>query len=256
MGMAKWESFLGDHIEGFFNRQFSSSLEPVELQKALMRELSRRRKKTRDGYVVPNAFTLSLGAEDYARLCSQRVLDELHAAVERQVIAEDAFMDGSLSIEMEKAGEGKGQLSVVSRYEEMARENMDGAEKTEGSAASHTIVLERGGFDRPLNLPRTYELASLTVLNGVGEDKDSYLAFGEKQIYIGRLEKNDFILLDANVSRLHAYVTYERHRHILYDAQSTNGTFLNGTQVTRACLSPGDEIQVGNTILLYEVRGD
>ena len=35
MGMAKWESFLEDHIEGFFNRRFSSHLEPVELGKAL-----------------------------------------------------------------------------------------------------------------------------------------------------------------------------------------------------------------------------
>ena len=250
MGMAKLESFLESHIEGFFNRRFSSSLEPVELGKALTRELLRCAKKTPDGRVVPNAYTLQVGAEDYARLCSQRVLDELHAAVERQVIAEGLFMDGDLSIDMENAGEGKGQLAVVSHFAEDTETADDAAD---GAATSHTIVLEKTAFARPLNLPRTYELASLTAL--CGEDKDSYLAIGEQQIYIGRLDKNDFILMDANVSRLHAYVTYERHRHVVHDAQSTNGTFVNGAPVTSACLASGDEIQIGSTILRYEVIG-
>ena len=208
MGMAKWESFLEDHIEGFFNRRFSSHLEPVELGKALTRELVRRRKKAAEGHVVPNVYTLELGAEDYERLCCQRVLDELHTAIERKVIAEDCFMDGELSLEMKKQGSGKGVLEVQSSFQDAAPE-----EEAADDAPSHTIVLERSSFDmgRPLNLPRTYELASLTAVNGV--DKDSYLAIGEKQVYIGRLDKNDFILMDPNASRMHAYVTYERHRH-------------------------------------------
>lgn len=248
MGMAKWESFLEDHIEGFFNRRFSSHLEPVELGKALTRELVRRRKKAAEGHVVPNVYTLELGAEDYERLCCQRVLDELHATIERQVIAEDCFMDGELSLEMKKQGSGKGLLEVQSSFQDDAP-----AEEAADDAPSHTIVLERSSFDmsRPLNLPRTYELASLTAVNGV--DKDSYLAIGEKQVYIGRLDKNDFILMDPNASRMHAYVTYERHRHFLHDAESTNGTFVNGKPVLHACLAPGDEIQIGSTVLLYEV---
>ena len=248
MGMAKWESFLADHIEGFFNRRFSSHLEPVELGKALTRELVRRRKKAAEGHVVPNVYTLELGAEDYERLCCQRVLDELHATIERQVIAEDCCMDGELSRDMKKQGGGKGVLEVQSGFQDVAPE-----EEAADDAPSHTIVLERSSFDmsRPLNLPRTYELASLTAVNGV--DKDSYLAIGEKQVYIGRLDKNDFILMDPNASRMHAYVTYERHRHFLHDAESTNGTFVNGKPVLHACLAPGDEIQIGSTVLLYEV---
>ena len=246
LGMAKWESFLENHIEGFFNRRFSSSLEPVELEKALMRELVRCAKDTPDGRVVPNAYTLTVGADDYTRLCSERVLADLHAAVERQVIAENYFMDGTLSIDMKNEGAGKGSLDVTSRF--VAADEAAGEKK---ETTSHTIVLEKTSFARPLNLPRTYELASLTALNG--EDRDSYLAIGEQQIYIGRLDKNDFILMDANVSRLHAYVAYERHRHVVHDAESTNGTFVNGKPVQAACLAPGDDIQVGSTVLRYEV---
>ena len=46
MGMSKWESFLEDHIEGFFNKKFSSSLELVEIIRALGKELVRNKKKT------------------------------------------------------------------------------------------------------------------------------------------------------------------------------------------------------------------
>ena len=41
MGLPDWEAFLENHIEGFFNRKFSSELEPAEVQKALEHELLR-----------------------------------------------------------------------------------------------------------------------------------------------------------------------------------------------------------------------
>ena len=67
------ESFLGDHIEGFFNRKFSSHLEPVELIKGLEKEV----KKQGAGKGLANSYVISLGTEDYQRLCSHRVADEL-----------------------------------------------------------------------------------------------------------------------------------------------------------------------------------
>ena len=39
MSIGKLESFLGKHIEGFFNKKFSSSLEFPEVAKQLQREV-------------------------------------------------------------------------------------------------------------------------------------------------------------------------------------------------------------------------
>ena len=86
-----------------------------------------------------------------------------------------------------------------------------------------------------------------------GADLESYLAFGEKKIFLGRRERSDFILTDPNASRVHASIRYERHRHFLQDENSTNGTLLNGSPVLEACLQHGDEIHIGNSILRYEV---
>jgi pSer/pThr/pTyr-binding forkhead associated (FHA) protein len=40
---------------------------------------------------------------------------------------------------------------------------------------------------------------------------------------------------------------------VLYDAQSTNGTFVNGERIESTVLNQDDIIQIGNTILRYEV---
>ena len=87
-------------------------------------------------------------------------------------------------------------------------------------------------------------MASLTVVEG--PDLDAYLEIGEKQVYIGRRDKNEFILTDTNASRLHAWISYEHHRHELYDAQSTNGTFVNDAQVLRKYVVPTDRVRLGD----------
>ena len=128
----------------------------------------------------------------------------------------------------------------------------ENAESIPQQVECNTIILDKSEFNPPMNLPVEYKTVSLLALEG--PDIDSYLEFGEKQIYIGRRVNNDFILTDGNASRVHAYIAYERHRHILYDADSLNGTFVNGQRVlSPQLLHAGDEITIGETVLLYEV---
>jgi len=79
------------------------------------------------------------------------------------------------------------------------------------------------------------------------------IVFGERQIYLGRKETNDFVLADESASRIHAYIAYERHRHVLYDAGSLNGTLVNKKPISRCELKDGDKILIGKTTLTYKV---
>ncbi|MBE6074026.1 MAG: DUF2662 domain-containing protein [Selenomonas ruminantium] len=246
MGIGKLESFLENHIEGFFNKRFSSSLELVELIKGIEKEVARQG-RGKAMHQVPNRYVFTLSGDDYQRFCAQRVIDTLYAAVEKQVILQNYRMIGQLRIECRQdKARGIGTYTLVSAYEELPTQQ-------QSEAAANTIVLERSALaaSTPLNLPREYKTVSLTVLEG--PDKDAYLEFGEKKIYIGRRDKNEFILTDTKASRLHAWITYEEHRHILHDAQSTNGTFVNGRRVDTYCLQAGDKIKAGSTVLVYEV---
>ena len=92
-----------------------------------------------------------------------------------------------------------------------------------------------------------YNLAVITDL------ENAEVVLGEKQVYFGRKDTNDFILKDEGASRIHAYISYERHRHVLRDAGSLNGTFVNKKPITRYELRDGDKILIGNTVLVYKV---
>ena len=92
-----------------------------------------------------------------------------------------------------------------------------------------------------------YDLAVIT------DSEKSELVLGERQIYIGRKDTNDLVLDDDVASRVHAYISYERHRHVLNDAESLNGTFVNKKKITRHVLRHGDKILIGNTNLVYKI---
>ena len=246
--MDRVESFLGDHIEGFFNRKFSSHLEPVELIKGLEKEAKRQGA----GKGLANAYVISLGTEDYQRLCSHRVADELGVALKKYIIRADLTMDGKLSIcfaldESLRAGsyhmESRMQHACVPVSETPVSHD----------TMAQTIVLERPSLmdARCLNLPPVHEIATLTVLSG--SDEGIAMRLGERKIYMGRMAQSEFILTDTNVSRVHAWIAYEQHRHVLYDAESRNGSFVNGVRITSQRLRDGDEIRLGTTALRYGV---
>jgi len=68
----------------------------------------------------------------------------------------------------------------------------------------------------------------------------------EQPVIIGRQAQCDLSLQDNDVSRAHAEVSFENGQYILRDLGSTNGTFLNGKEITTPSpLSPGDRIEVG-----------
>jgi hypothetical protein len=71
---------------------------------------------------------------------------------------------------------------------------------------------------------------------------------------LGRELDNTLPLADRRTSRYHAQIAYreEEETWVVEDRGSTNGTLLNGLRVTRAALSPGDVIQLGETVISVE----
>jgi hypothetical protein len=72
-----------------------------------------------------------------------------------------------------------------------------------------------------------------------------------KRLVIGRAEGVDIRLEDAAVSKQHASIEVMGADHILLDLESSNGTFVNGTRVTRHLLRHGDAIDILGFELKY-----
>ena len=75
----------------------------------------------------------------------------------------------------------------------------------------------------------------------------------EGPILIGRGAHNHVVLDDVRLSRQHARISPEMDRYVVYDLNSTNGTFVNGTLVSRHVLQPNDVIKVGPYGFRFEV---
>lgn len=73
------------------------------------------------------------------------------------------------------------------------------------------------------------------------------------RLSIGRGDTNHFCLKDPAVSRKHCTIQQVDERYELADLESHNGTFVNGTPVSRKLLNHGDTIRVGGNELLFLV---
>ena len=79
------------------------------------------------------------------------------------------------------------------------------------------------------------------------EDSPTTHEFVGSKLTVGRLGDNDVHLDDGSVSGHHAELAVRDGGAVLVDKDSTNGTFLNGEQVTgEVPLNEGDEIYFGS----------
>ena len=70
-------------------------------------------------------------------------------------------------------------------------------------------------------------------------------------VTIGRLPDNTIHVDDSAVSGHHARIVKEKGRYVLYDENSTNGTYLNGHKVARAVLSQGDVVHIARHSITF-----
>jgi two-component system, cell cycle response regulator len=67
---------------------------------------------------------------------------------------------------------------------------------------------------------------------------------------VGRAEKADLRIIDDGISREHTRVLREGNKIIIEDLGSTNGTYCNGSRITRQVLAEGDKIMIGTSTIL------
>ncbi|MHC4599472.1 MAG: FHA domain-containing protein, partial [Planctomycetota bacterium] len=104
-----------------------------------------------------------------------------------------------------------------------------------------------------LNFERQ-DMIRLTLETPEASSED--LAFDVPAVIIGR--SNDAVLPieDPKASRMHCQILRTSHGFELVDLGSSNGTLLNGKHTRRADLSPGDEIRIGNTRIVFQGDGE
>ncbi|NQT19350.1 MAG: sigma 54-interacting transcriptional regulator [Planctomycetes bacterium] len=90
----------------------------------------------------------------------------------------------------------------------------------------------------------------LVVLRGPGQGRAFDVG---DEAGIGRLPANQVSLPGDKISRRHARILQEDGRYFICDLGSRNGIVVNGRPTQKAELNSGDRIEIGNTLLLFEL---
>lgn len=211
-----FEKGLERAVNGAFAKTFKSGLQPVEITSALRRELDTKAAVvSRDRILVPNSFTVRLGAVDYQRMVAlgPTLIDELTELVQRHAAAQHYSFAGGISIALaEDPSLSQGMIDVTST-------NVKGA-------VAWTPVLDIGGKRYPITHSRTI---------------------------IGRGSDADITVDDTGISRKHVEILWDGTRAQVNDLGSTNGSLLNGTPVAKAPLAPDSVIDIGRTRIVFRV---
>lgn len=107
-------------------------------------------------------------------------------------------------------------------------------------------------------MPTIEHAAQLVKISSAAEIEQTTYNLLADVCTLGRSETCQVIVRRNDISRLHARIERDEHRYILSDADSANGTYINGQRIHRAQqLRHGDRIGLGGpTPLLSFVDPD
>ena len=108
-------------------------------------------------------------------------------------------------------------------------------------------------------LAHTSDVGHTTIETSSAIPTDAYLILNgtdmiplkEIVVNIGRRPDNHIVTDDKRVSRIHAQLRAIKKRYVIFDLNSTGGTFVNNSRIGQAILTPGDVISLAGYPLLY-----
>lgn len=225
--LQRFERRLEGLVEGTFAKVFRGGVEPVEVAKALQREAADKKAISATRTLVPNEFVVELGRTDHAKLKPyEQPLGAELAAMVREHAAEHSWeFVGPVTVTLEEHDDiDTGTFRVRSTV-------------TPGTPDPTPAIPSRGA-------PR------IRVQAGTASVPQKDLT--QDVTVIGRGSNADLRLDDTGVSRQHAEIRREGDDVVLVDLGSTNGTMVNGRHIERVRLTPGDRIELGRCVLVYE----
>lgn len=109
------------------------------------------------------------------------------------------------------------------------------------------------------NVAETQDSQDATANDSAPPSKPAFLIVGGTKVFsiqtsvtnIGRRLDNHLVVNDPRVSRYHAQIRCSRGRFIIFDLNSTGGTYVNGQRTNQSVLYPGDVISLAGLPIIF-----
>jgi len=229
--LSRLESHLQSFIEGGSTRLFSTNHHQDELVQRLFAEMRAGVKTQPDGQrIAPNLYILEIfSTSGKSRIDDMALLEEL--AHDIQLAGEE---DGLVFL-------SPPVIRVIAKTEA-------------GLQSIHVSAQISIG-----NLPETTDIEVDAASMKRTEPTNAYLIVDGTQIFplnkpvvnIGRRADNQLIIEDSRISRVHAQIRAINGRYVIFDLDSTSGTFVNDQRINQCTLYPGDVISLAGVPLVF-----
>jgi hypothetical protein len=254
------DSKIGGLVEGIFGRVFRSEVRPVEIARKLAREMEEHQSFSLSRTYVPNEYRVYLSPRDRERFADYEdaLADELagylleHARRERFALLSRPVIEFQTDARL-RLGQFGIQTRVVTPEEaaQSGGPEIPVPPPVEREGAGHTMVYSPAArIAEPLQEPAIVRTQRALLLH-----EGRRLLVAPTGATIGRSRQSDIVIDDPNVSRQHAEVRPRGGAWVLTDLGSTNGSRLNGRQITNSeVITPGDEIEIGTSVITFELE--
>lgn len=107
---------------------------------------------------------------------------------------------------------------------------------------THGMKMETGNKNLDVNTSNN----SFLILHG-----SEIISIDQSVINIGRRLDNHVVIDDPRISRNHAQIREIKGRYVVFDLNSTGGTFVNGDRINQSVLFPGDVISLAGVTMIF-----
>jgi len=183
--------------------------------------------------VAPNVYTLVVSAESAAVWKNPRIIDSLKNII--TIAGRDVGLKfetaPTITITIDEKY-SQGEVSVIASH------TIEPVEETQGMATNNQNIDNENSDALPDN--------AFLIIEGV-----KVHPLKESVINIGRRLENHVVIDDPRISRNHAQLRAIKGRYVLFDLNSTGGTFVNGQRTSQTVLYPGDVISLAGVALIF-----
>jgi len=261
--LAALERFFERLFERQTARLFRTKLQPIQLQRRVERAMESQRVRDGDRTLVPNRYAIHIAPPDLAALREAHpslAADLADAALgfarghgyhlaDRPtvaLIADSRIEAGDVRVAASLDSTARPSPGASATGPSQAAEPGEGG-PTDDDASSRPRVDQTAVFVVPaVDSPR----ATLREVRPDGSTQ-SFVVDG-RPLTIGRGPDNGLVLQDSRASRHHARIYGRQGALLLADLGSTNGSWVNDRRVQEIALGEGDQIRIGDTVLIVE----
>src|SRR5258708_5441589 len=247
--LARFERLMEDAVEGSLRRVFPTTIQPVQLAKAAARAMEEEQLIGLRGAEVPNHYRLRLAPADLQRFADYQVTlaRELNAYLVEYAQDRGLKPIAEPRVELvEDRAVRAGSVRAEARFVDLAPARESEIEAA--GAGTRRLRLADLATPRPSQVPQSPAIERALVLTDrAGLRFALEPAMGV--VRVGRATDNEIAIDNQRVSRYHAQLRWVESSWLVYDLDSTNGTFVDGERLSPSkprVVWPNSQLRLGD----------